>query len=188
MMTYYEFKELQDALVKVNEHLGSSLESMCDEERKPIDRVNDIALIVFMAFALDAFCSGYTTSIRLPRRERDQGEPMAKFLRKLEKRAKAQAQSRLDDIHPHVMLADPVITVRNLWAHGAGRRSGLNHPEDLPPDVLINEYGFKPDGDTNDPDTRWWPTRHVSFSACVAPLNELARQVDQHIAPLTSAR
>lgn len=166
MGPYEEFKELSETITEVNQALGPALEGRAD--RKPIDRVNDIALIVFIAFAFEALCCDYV----------GRGKPAV--LRRLEQ--KAAKQGKLHEIQSDLQIVRPIIMIRNLWAHGAGRRSGLLRPKDLPPEVLERHH-FETDDDPDDADARWWPTRDKSFIACVGPLMELAKKVANHITP-----
>jgi len=175
-MTYEEFKELQDIIGKPNLQLAGGLEARPEPERKPIDRVNDTALILWMVFAFDAFCSGYVQRTT----KREGGALRCRLLQRLKK--KAQAQGKLPEIEAELKKVDRVIMIRHLWAHGAGRRSGLQNPDWLPPDVL-EAHHFETDGDRADPNAQWWPTRFDSFSACVAPINKLAEMIRDHITP-----
>lgn len=178
MMTYEKFKELQHVIGQPNLRLADVLRWMPDAESKPIHRVNDIALIALLVFAFDAFCSGYVGVTPKPK----QPGLRSNLLRKLERKAKHQGMLPDPQIQADLERVDTVFMIRHLWVHGVGRRSGLFCPDDLLPEEL-KSCCFKPEGDEDDPNAQWWPTRDDSFSECVTPLNALAEHIRDHLTP-----
>ncbi len=172
-MTWYaEFEALSDQICMVNEHLILPLHGVPDPERKPVDRVNDAALIVFHVFAFEDFCRNYVSEARSHKKE--QCGLRSSLLRALAKEFKRAG--KLEEVRCTLSAVDEVITVRDLYAHRLGKRKGLNVANRLTPQILT-KYGFEADGPQDDLDARWWPKRDEAFRACVGPLQQLAKQV-----------
>jgi len=173
MTPYEEFLELSHQIGLVNGYLVTPLSQMSDSQRRPIDRVNDTALIVSHVFALEDLCSHY-----ISRSASRKGSLNSKLLKKLAWEA-AEAE-RLDEAMPRFRVVDEVMMIRDLCAHGLGRRKPLAVPTRLTP-RLLRSYGFETDGREDDLEARWWPKREPAFSACVSPLTDLARWVAQNL-------
>ena len=180
MTPYGEFKEMSKQIGRVNLYLADPLSHMSDSQRHPIDRVNDAALIVFHVFAFEDLCKQYISRLASKK-----GSPSlnSNLLKKLAWEAAQPSTSqpkRLDEAMPRLRVVDEVMMIRDLCAHGFGRRKPLAVPTRLTPTVL-RSYGFETDGREDDLEARWWPTRFCSFSACVAPLMELARWIAENL-------
>lgn len=172
-MTWHdEFEALSRQICMVNEHLILPLHGVPDAERKPVDRVNDAALIVFHVFAFEDFCRNYVSEERS--RKQEKCGLRSSLLRALAKEFKRAGKR--DEVQPTLSAVDEVITIRDLYAHRLGKRKGLGVASCLTPEVL-RKYEFEADGCEDDIDARWWPKRDKAFRACVRPLQRLARQV-----------
>jgi len=170
MTPYEEFTELSHQIGLVNLHLPDGLE-------RPIHRVNDAALIIFHVFALEDFCLNYVSRTTV-KKARHHGI-RSRILGGL-----AEAVNRpdqLDAIRPLLKAVDEVIMIRDLYAHRLGRRRDLDVAACLTPTIL-RDHGFEADDADDDLSARWWPKRCVAFAACVGPLKQLAKWVDEHMA------
>ncbi len=182
MTPYDEFKELSDQIGQVNRYLAAPLGQLSDSVRRPIDRVNDASLIVFHVFAFEDYCKRYISRLASKK-----GSPSlnSNLLKKLawEAAQPSTAQpKRLDEAMPRLRVVDEVMMIRDLYAHGLGRRKPPKVPTRLTPTVL-RSYGFETDGREEDLEARWWPTPFRSFSACISPLMELAAWVERNLNP-----
>jgi hypothetical protein len=174
MTPYDEFKQLSDQICQVNSYLVAPLSGMSDSQRRPTDRVNDAALIVFHVFAFEDFCRHYVS-----RRARRKGCLHSRLLGKLA--WEAEDAGRLSEAMPRLEVVDGVTMIRDLCAHGLGRRKHLAVPRELTP-AALQRYGFETDDREDSLDARWWPKRCVAFAACVSPLVDLARWIADNLA------
>ena len=178
-MTWYDrFKALSDDIGRGNLLLAGPLKGMTDAQRKPIDRINDVSLIVLHVFAFEVFCLPYVRDVADVRWK--PGGLNSGLLRELHK--KAADQGVLDRIASDLSTVDAIMMIRHLYGHGMGRRSGLERPQNLPPAVL-KAHHFKTDDPEDDLDAQWWPTRNQAFIACVGPVMALAEKISRHLAP-----
>ncbi len=174
MTPYDEFKQISDQIGQVNLQLAAPLSRMSASQRRPIDRVNDAALIVFHVFAFEDLCRRYISG-SAPRK----GCLHSRLLKRLQ--GEIEQMSRLnDEVMPKLGTVCEVMMIRDLCAHGLGRRKYLTVSGSLTPTVL-RRYGFETDDQEDDLEARWWPTRDKAFSACVSPLMDLARWIADNL-------
>jgi hypothetical protein len=175
---YDEFVELTEQIGLPNRHVArvGAFDDLPEQERQAAHHVNDAALIILHVFAFEDFYRHY-----LPHNMPSYGGPGAPHSSKLKRLAGvAYRAGLLDEALCLLGPADEVVAIRDLYAHGLGRRSGLRQVGSLAPEVLVR-YGFETDGDANDPQSRWWPSRFRSFARCVRPLLRAAEWVHANL-------
>lgn len=179
-----EYKRDKDNFSKLNDTLWPVLDGLEPERSKPAHRVNDVTLLLLSIFAFEAICWDCIKDIAAKSQGLRCSRELVPALKAAARRCRA-ANETVSKIHG---LSD-IMAIRRLYAHGAGRRSGLSDPSSVPVQ-LLRDWLFESDEcegcseccsrcSKTDLQTAWWPTRSLpskpgAFSKCVGYLDSLA--------------
>jgi len=162
-----DYEQTKDDISAINNKLAEVLKPLDAVTRRPVDRINELALVLLSIFAFESLCWDCIREVEGP----EAGRFGSKLMPALEAAAKkCKAKCKIDQVKPDL---SEIMQIRNLYAHGVGRRRrgrrrSLDCPASLPADVLT-KYAFESDScagcteccdscQKTDDDTQWWPS------------------------------
>ncbi len=178
------YERTRASFSKINDAIWPLLERLPEDDAKPGHRANDTALILFSIFAFEALCWDCIHEVEDARQ--DCGIRLIPALEKA-----AYLCGTLAELPSELSKLRPIMKIRDLYAHAAGRRRGLDDRSSLTP-ATLRAHLFETDNCQGCPDqhacdactrtdfdTEWWPTRSLCgdpgfFSIIGAKLKRLA--------------